>query len=331
MMIFGLGVMVPMIMVSIIPMLSVGGRFSSATLDPFTIAVITLILIPAAVAAVIMMISSKNPFHTGSDEKLSIRDVLSATVCVPVFAIVYNMSADISLSITISAIAAGAVLYATLHPKMIMERKRARIESLMCDALFDLGNRLLSGENFETSLISSFKGTGTRGLAASLERCLMTSRGDTANAIRIAMDPYSKRMAALYCDVYKSSVKDLRDAGKLAVSIGHQLQDQTEALNTIQNKLRSMLDMMTGTSAVFAPLILGISVSMLAPLMRLAGSSGSFASPILVAYLIELAALISVLTTQLRCKGGLLTILHTFGMMMPVALIIFMVSSNIML
>jgi len=54
-----------------------------------------------------------------------------------------------------------------------------------------------------------------------------------------------------------------------------------------------------------------------------------FTSSILMAYLIELAALISILTTQLRCRGGLLTTVYTFSMMMPVALIVFLVSSSL--
>ncbi|MCL2786695.1 MAG: hypothetical protein FWD81_05715 [Methanomassiliicoccaceae archaeon] len=333
MVIFGLGVMVPMILVSVIPMLTVGGQFSSASLDPISIAVITLLLIPAVVAAVIMVIASKNPFYVRSDEKVTLKDVVPLMLCAPIFVSLMYITNDIPLSMAVSAIASGALLFVALHPKMAKERKKVKIESIMGDALFDLGNRLLSGENFETALTASFKERNDcADLAASLERCMLMSRGDTADALMKAMSPYSERMASLYRDVHRSSMKDLRDAGRLAVSIGHQLQDQTVAMNGIQNKLRSMLDMMTGTSAVFAPLILGISISMLAPLMKLAGGAGmSFAPPILIAYLIELAVLISVLTMQLRCRGGLLTILHTFGMMMPVALVIFLVSSSIVL
>jgi hypothetical protein len=331
MIIFGLGVMVPMIMVSIIPMLSVGGQFSSASLDPMMIAVVTLLLIPAVVAAVIMTIASKNPFYVRSNEKVTAVHVISAAVCVPAFFVMFHITKDMAFSAAASAIASGISLFITIHPGMMKERRKVKTESIMGDALFDLGNRLLSGENFETALTATFNGRNDCAeLAISLEKNMMISRGDGEMAIRTAMTPYSERMASLYSDVYASSLKDLRDAGRLAVSIGHQLQDQTAAMNGIQNKLRSMLDMMTGTSAVFAPLILGISLSMLAPLMHLAGGTEmSFASPILIAYLIELAALISVLSTQLKCRGGLLTILYSFSMMMPIALIVFLVSSNI--
>jgi hypothetical protein len=224
----------------------------------------------------------------------------------------------------------GVLLFLMLYPEMRKERRKVKIEMIMGDALFDIGNRLLGGENFEKALVSAFRERNDcKGLASSLEGCMMISRGDAAEALHTAMDPYSKRMADMYADVHASSVKDLRDAGRLAVSMGHQLQDQNATVRGIQNKLRSMLDMMIGTSAVFAPLILGISVSMLAPLMNLAGGSDmSFASPILMTYLIELAALISVLITQLKCKGGILTTLYTFSTIMPLALMIFLVSSS---
>ncbi|MCL2142653.1 MAG: hypothetical protein FWH44_00095 [Methanomassiliicoccaceae archaeon] len=331
MVIFGLGVMVPMILVSILPMLSVGGQFSSAALDPMAIAAVTLIIIPAVVAAVIMTIANGNPFYVRSDEKLNIVMLMPAAVCVPALALLYVSTHDLTVSIAASAIIAGILLFVLLYPEMRAERRKIKTESMMGDALFDLGNRLLSGENFETALISSFRERNDcKDLASSLEWRITVSRGDTGGAIRKAMIVYSEKMAGMYRDVHTASLKDMRDAGRLAVSMGHQLQDQNAAVSGIRNKLRSMLDMMTGTSAVFAPLILGISVSMLAPLMGLAGGSEmSLTSPILMTYLIELAALISVLTTQLRCRGGLMTTLYTFSMMMPAALTVFLISSGI--
>jgi len=331
MVIFGLGVMIPMILVSILPMLSVGGQFTSATLDPAVIAIITLLVIPAVVAFVIIMIASKNPFYIRSDEKIGSSPLISAAVCAASFAAIFIYTDDLGTSILVSAILSGAVLFVILHPGMSAERKRMRTEGMMGDALFDIGNRLLSGENLEKAMISSFRERKDAvSLAATLERCILLSRGDTAKAIHNAMDAHSKRMADMYCDIYAASLKDLRDAGRLAISMGHQLQDQEAAVNGIKNKLRSMLDMMTGTSSVFAPLVLGISISMLAPLANIAGGSDmSFTSPVLTAYLIQLAALISVLTTQLKCRGGVLTTLYTFSMMMPIALIVFMITSGI--
>jgi Flp pilus assembly protein TadB len=329
--VFGLGVMIPMILVSILPMLSVGGQFSSSALDPLVIAALTLIVIPAVVAAVIMVIASGNPFYVRSSEKVEIILLLPIVLSLPAFLIVYRVTNNITTAIAISAVAAGLALFALIHPRMDQERKRTKISSVMGDVLFDLGNKLLTGENYEKAIVSSFRERNEcTELANRLDFFISVSRGDTADAIRKAMLPYSEKIAEMYVDVYTSSLKDLRDAGRLATSIAHQLQDQNATIAGIKNKLRSMQDMMTGTSAVFAPLILGISISMLAPLMDLAGGTGmGFTSPILMAYLIELAALISILTTQLKCRGGLLTTLYTFSMLMPIALIVFTIASNI--
>jgi hypothetical protein len=331
--IFGLGVMIPMIMVSILPMLSLGGQFSSAVLDPIVIAAITLIVIPAVVGGVIMTVSSKNPFYVRSNEKMNMMSLIPAAMCVPIFVLMYMYTKDVTMSAAVSAIASGCWLFAILHPEMRKEHKRTKIASIMGDALFDLGNRLLSGDNFEKALISSFRDRNDcKDLATSLERCIAISRGDTADALRTAMHGYSERTALMYIDVHATSLKDLRDAGRLAVNMAQQLQDQNTTVAGIRNKLRSMLDMLIATSSIFAPLILGISVSMLAPLTELAGGTDMpFTTLILIAYIIELAALISVLATQLRCKGGLLTTMYTFSMMMPVALIVFMVSSGVSL
>jgi len=331
MVIFGLGVMIPMILVSILPMLSVGGQFTSASLDPTVIAIITLLVIPAVVAFVIIMIASKNPFYIRSDERIGPLPLISVAAGVSSFTAMFVLTGNIGTAMSVSAILGGLVLFAVLHPRMSAERKRVGIEGMMADALFDIGNRLLSGENMEKAMISSFRERKDAGdLAVTLERCFLLSRGDSAAAIHNAMDAHSKRMADMYCDICAASSKDLRDAGRLAISMGHQLQDQAAAIAGIKNKLRSMLDMMTGTSSVFAPLVLGISISMLAPLANIAGGSDiSFTTPVLTAYLIQLAALISVLTTQLKCRGGVLTTLYTFSTMMPVALMVFMITSGI--
>jgi len=331
--VFGLGVMVPMILVSILPMLSVGGQFSSAALDPMMIAILTLVVIPAVVGAVIMAIASGNPFYVRSSESFDLLMLMPAAAAIPLALLLYLRTNDLTISLGISGIAGGIVLFASLHRIMDAHRKKAKAESALGDVLFDLGNRLLGGENYEKALVSSLRERNEcKDLAATLEGSIAVSRGDTEQAVRTTFSKYSEKMADMYCDVHTASLNDLRDAGRLAVSMGHQLQDQNAAVSGIRNKLRSMQDMMTGTSAVFAPLILGISISMLAPLMNLAGSNGmGFTSPILMVYLIELAALISVLTTQLRCRGGLLTTLYTFSMLMPIALIVFIITSNLSL
>ena len=108
------------------------------------------------------------------------------------------------------------------------------------------------------------------------------------------------------------------------------IQDQNNVRKSIENKLKSTMDMMTGTSAIFAPIILGMSVVMLGPISEITGSV--FFDDIglkLIFYLVELAALISLMSTNLMCKGRSLNVISRFCLMMPVSLAVFMVCSVI--
>jgi hypothetical protein len=91
-----------------------------------------------------------------------------------------------------------------------------------------------------------------------------------------------------------------------------------------------MTDMMTGTAAVFAPLVLGMSVTMLGPISRvMEGVDFGNTSVILSVYLVELCILVSVLTSFLNGKVDIRDIAYRLGLMLPVSLIVFMLSSSI--
>ena len=87
--------------------------------------------------------------------------------------------------------------------------------------------------------------------------------------------------------------------------------------------------MMTGTSAIFAPIILGMSIVMLGPISEITGQV--FFENIgttLAIYLVELAALISLMSSNLMCKGKTVDVMARFAMMMPISLAVFMVCSS---
>lgn len=227
----------------------------------------------------------------------------------------------------------GILSLMLLIPKMVKERNRIKMEEMLKDSLFDLGNRLMMGENFEISLKKSFAArTDCEKLYESVSREMILSRGDIEKGLHRVIDPISSRMASVYCDICRSSARDNRDAGRFAVSVAHQLQDQNSVIKNIENKLKSMLDMMTGTSAVFAPVILGMSIVMLDPLSQIAGITElEDVSIILTLYLIELSVLIAALSSNLMCRGGMTDMICRFNVMMPVSLIVFSLCSSITL
>ena len=189
------------------------------------------------------------------------------------------------------------------------------------------------GENFETA---AKKALGSRTecvtVCCKLERELILCRGDIESAVFTALSPISVEIANHYCEICKASKRDVRNAGRLATGIAHQIQDQNTVRKGIENKLKSTMDMMTGTSALFAPIILGMSIVMLGPISDITGEV--FFDGIgktLSIYLIELAALIAMMSSNLKCRGKAVEVMARFSLMMPVALIVFLAFSSISL
>jgi hypothetical protein len=328
MVIFGLGIMVPMILMSILPMLSLGGVFGSSSVGAGSITLLTLVVVPSVILGVILSIRGRNPFFNPSDIKG--RGHLLLAAAIPIAAVAWHATGDLSFSVSASAGAAGAAAFAAMFPGADAERRRRKQEHLLKDAVFETGNRLVAGESFEAAVAAAI---GIRkecsALADSVAREMSLCRGDVCSALRASVGKVSPPIAEAFCDVYRSSLKDMRDAGRLAISVGRQLQDQESAKKEIQNRLKSMTDMMTGTSAVFAPMVLGMSVSMLAPLSRvMEGADMTGTGSVLAAYLVELCVLMAVLTSSLGGRPGVRETAYRASMMLPVSSAVFFLCSN---
>jgi len=330
MMIFGLGIMVPMVLMSILPMLSLGGMFGSSPIGTGPIVLITLVFIPAIILSLILSVKEKNPFMRASSN-MDVKHIAPAILAAPAALAVFFITKDLQMSLLAAALASGAALLAYAAPHSRSEKIREKQEMLLQDSVFELGNRLIAGENFETSIVKAIGARAEcRPVADSVYREMGICRGDPCSAIRSSVGKISARISGVFCDVYRCSLKDTRDAGRLAVSVGRQIQDQDSVRKGIKNKLKSMTDMMTGTAAVFAPLVLGMSVTMLDPISKVMnGVDFSGTSSILSVYLIELCILVSILTSFLSGKIDLRDIAYRLGMMLPLSLIVFTVCSSI--
>ncbi len=333
MMIFGLGIMLPMIIISMLPMLSIGGMFSVSSIDSRTVTLIVLGIIPLVVGSLILSIRSRNPFYKAQFNTSDLRYLAPMIIAVPAYILLGMNGISDDLAISVAFIVSGLVTFATIYPSIMKEKERAKVEEALKDTLFELGNRLSMGDNFETAVKKALGSrTECEDICCKLERELTLCRGDIESAVFMTLSPVSVEVAGHYCDICKASRRDIRNAGKLAVSIAHQVQDQNTVRKGIENKLKSTMDMMTGTSAIFAPVILGMSLVMLGPISDITGHVFfDGIGKILTIYLIELAALISLMSSNLMCKGKAVDVMARFSLMMPVALIVFLVFSSISL
>ena len=331
--VFAIGIMVPMILMSLLPMLSIGGMFGADMISGEMVMVVTLAIIPGGILLMCLWLRSRNPFREEVPPLTGWKVALPLLISIPLMVLHEAMGFDREgmLLFSLAPAAVITLAYAWNDRRRSVDTDRC-VDSLM-DSIMDMGNRMLSGENFETAAVASMESkkhcsdVGRR-LRCELEMC----RGDTGSAVRAAVSPVSAEMASSMDDIRSCSVRDVEDAGRLAVTMGRQYQNRGVTMRVLETRLKSLTDMMFATATVFAPMVLGLSVSMLEPLSSMAGYSGlTDTSSVLGVYLVELCALISLLTSSLGRGGRFVDTLWRFCLMCPVSLLIFALCGQVSL
>lgn len=332
--VFGIGIMIPMIVLSLAPMLGIGDMFSMpAGLDEGTIRMVVLFIVPLCISAVILSIRDKNPFMDTEGDWKELRRVAPFLIALPAAVMLALAGFGSREVIVFSVIVGSLAVHLNVSGVVRREKDRAKVEKGIRNCLFDLGNRMVTGKNFDSALVGALSvRKECSKLAEALGREYVLCRGDIASAVRMCMTPYSKEMADVCCRILVASERDVRDAGRMATAIAHQLQNEDLVRNDMTNKLRSMIDMMNGTAAVFAPLILGMSIMMMSPLTEISAMANVESAFVTVAlYIIELAALISVFTSLLTDRFRAVNVVNRFSVVLPVAMVILYVCSSIVI
>ncbi len=331
--VFGLGIMVPMILMSIVPLLGMGGLFGTTSVDGDMVVLLTVVAIPAVILVLSMAIRGRNPFASEPIGPPGFAKALPLLVAVPLALFQFQQGSGPEDVVLLSVAPAAAMTAILLAGDRIAERARASCESGLRDSVFEMGNRMLSGETFETACTGVLLSRDECGETAErLERELLLCRGDIGAAVDSSVSPVSPEVSRALRDIQRCSEEDVDNAGRLAIALGRQFHNGDSVRRSLELRLKSMTDMMVGTAVVFAPMVLGMSVSMLGPLSEVAGYQSSMdTGAVLSAYIVELCILISVLTTSLGDRGGFGTGLWRFCLMAPVALIVFRVCSGISL
>lgn len=329
MLIFGLGVMTPMIMMSILPLLQIGKSLDGA-MSPLLMIFVTIVAVPAVVLVIILSISKQNPF--GSEEGDRNLSGLMIYLLSPILGIAgWYVFEDLLLSLVISTVPVSLIIFVKMYPLMTAKYKHKESEMIIYESVFELGNHLVSGNNFENSMIEVLASKKeTKKISEKFRKEVVLCRGDVETAIYAILSPISPAVAETYAGIYRSSLKNPRDAGRLAISLGRQIQDRETVMKAGTNKLKSMLDMMTATAAVFAPLVLGLCMAMLKPLTAISDMADmSGISLVIGIYLIELCALMAILTVALTGKNDVSNITYRFSMTLSVSMAIFILSMKL--
>ena len=325
MIVFGIGIMIPMILMSILPMLNVGGMFGSNMINQDLVMVITLVMIPVGILMMTLILRNRNPFLSDHHIQVDIRLLILLTLSIPIALIHLWVGGELRWVFLFSVAPVCILIVMLMIEDVKDENRRLKSEQSLMGTIFDIGNRMVSGTNFETATIEAMHANDScRHLSESLSREYSLCRGEVHNAIDNSISSTSKEMTLALRNILTCSEKDSNDAGRLAITLGRQFQNRNITLRNLENKLKSTKDMMVATAMLFAPLVLGMSVAMLEPLSRIGGNVSLEGTTLILSwYLVELSALIAILVSSLGNGENGNRMLWRFCTLCPISLLVF--------
>lgn len=293
MIMFGLGILLPLMVGSFLPMLSwdlwsmedmgsdselIGsGRTTLQTMFVMNI------LFPAVALFVALTTTSRHPLRAKGRRGTGALHPADVAACIAI---------SLALAVLSAWALAGqlrgaAVLLSVTVPgsALLVARgwgrggRRARERSMgVEDALFKAGARMTEGENLETALsrtASTMTGASGPGLRAHVLRALALGweedhagrSGEDSDADGNAMDGLRMVQAA--------ASKDEGAAGILAMDLAAYLKDLRDLDRTLRMRLRPMVSMMKMTSYALSPVVLGVTFAIYLSLGEIAGSGAS--------------------------------------------------------
>ncbi len=277
MIMFGVGILLPLMVGSFLPMLSwdiwsLGdGATSSPAMDQTPAIVQTVfimnVLFPAIGILVVMNSVTRHPLERGSVSNddishsgVKVAAILSMSIVLVALCFLLLGGIMRSLAVLVAAVAPGAFfLMATgRRPRgRLVGPSNVQLE----DTLFRTGARMLEGENFESALNKASQDasdTSSRTTRMLSLRSLISGE-DFARAPASAPCPGCSNALEGFRVVREAAAKDELAAGLLAMDIASYLRDLRDLESTLKSRLKPTVSMMRTTSYALGPVVLGIT------------------------------------------------------------------------
>jgi hypothetical protein len=343
MVLFSLGTLLPIMMFSLLPLLSLGTSMSmeaASTAVPFHyLAFILLVVIPASAIIYAWSILSRNPLGMVSGGE----DVRSLFPPHLLLVWMTAVTAAVLLHMGPLAISGAAVLtpcpflYWKLRSYSSAQKIKGRLEKEATAALFQAGNRMVSGSTAERALesvaLNMREGTFVDIITSLLYRHRLTGRKLedllVEDGVLRAASPVAENA---YATVLQCARRDPVYAGQIALHLAQMLSDLRGCQARVEERLRGVVDMMRSTGTFFAPMVLGVTGALFSLIGRSAGSMDGVAADLELVtglYIGELSLLVSFFTVLIMGERSWKGVLHCYATRTPVAFLTFVVVSVI--
>ncbi|MDD4307813.1 MAG: hypothetical protein PHU53_03285 [Thermoplasmata archaeon] len=304
---FSLGILLPMIIGSMLPMISMGGFQMAPGDEPqaaeswapmFVLSVLLMnVVFPAIAIVYAISILARRPGISGSAQPpKETSGAVGAVLIISLFtALAFVCGTTISFWGLEWAIASLVMLFGIatglwfgLRQTSDADRSKEaeKLESQMPDMLFQLGSRLGEGialeralEDVSGTMEKSEMGDFLAGVLAAMRRSGMGLSDLLFNpeSGMMAKHPSRKLGAALRLTV-EAAAKDPEAAGGILIALSNHMRDLANADREMRLKLRSTIDSMKNTAILFAPVIMGVTVGLYALLSQTFGEMNGAAT-----------------------------------------------------
>ncbi len=345
MVLFSLGTLLPIMLFSILPLLSLGttlGADSSSAIPFPYLAFLLLAVLPVAALLYSWNILSRNPLGMmrGTDD---LRWLISP-VFILAWVAIMAIAALADLGDLKAYVLSGSIVLTPcfflawkLRDQVSVRKKLEALDKGATDALFQIGNRMISGATFEKALQDVSASLKDREFSEVARNLLYQARLSGRGFDEILITDGSLRAASpdienAYVTVVLCAKRDPQYAGQIALNLAQMLADLRACQGKVEDRLRGVVDMMRSTGMVFAPIVLGVTGALFALIGAKAASAGSMASDIgLVTgiYIGELSFLVSFFTVLIMGERSWKGVAHCYATRTPVAFLVFVIVSFI--
>ncbi|MDH3364794.1 MAG: hypothetical protein OEM29_02145 [Thermoplasmata archaeon] len=338
MILFGIGILLPMMVGSFLPMLS----WDIWTVDSMQappsevhsggIALQTVVLMNIVFPAVALLVAldavSKHPMArpVHGDPRYN-HSRLAAEACAALSFSLAGLAAShllldgpVEYVLCVLSVVVPASLLLTVHGSGTAPQgdrdERERIE----DLLFSAGARLVDGENLEIAMHGARIDRNSHDLLRQTGNATHVQEG-----CRRAYDEWSNEERALGV-VTEAASKDESQAGILAMDLAGYVREVAELEAVLKRRLKPTLSMMRLTTHALAPIMLGVTHTIYGSLTSIGGGASGL-SPgalfaILAAFLVEINIVVAYFAWGIGEQRRLCTLAYSIGSCMLVAVLI---------
>ncbi len=332
---FSLGILLPMIIGSMLPMISMGGlgmglqepQAAEGSWVPMLVLSILLmnLAFPVAALAYAGSILARRPgVHAvrETEERHGLQGMLQAIIVIGIAgALAWFIGARIrfwglewSVAALVILSGLGIGLWLVLRPghSRADSGKAERLEEQMPDMLFQIGSRLGEGTALEKAIedvSATMSGTEAGIFLAEVLSKMRRGGGSLGDVLfsvngMAARHPSSKLRAAMRL-MTEATAKDSETAGGMLIAMSNHMRELASSDRDMRIKLRSTVDSMKNTAVLFGPVIMGVTVGLYGLLSEtFSDMNGSAAMPTpCFVMIIGIYLLTTVATIMYFCSG----------------------------